>query len=64
MSERETFVENFLQAEGCALPDHCNGNTRMIVSLIGSIHDLQQQVTNLQEQIDELSKTVVSLRNS
>lgn len=64
MNDRESFIQNFLDTEGAALPDHPNANVRVTTSLIGAIYDLQQQVVDLKEQVDDLSKTVVHLRNS
>jgi hypothetical protein len=55
---REEFIENFIKTEaGLLIGDRgvLDAMTILTLSMIGSIHDLQQQIADLQEKIDERS---------
>lgn len=57
---REEFIKNYLRTEQLFIIDPSDGNckgselpeVRIILALIGSIYDLQQQIAQLQERID------------
>lgn len=60
---REEFVSAYLTAEGVGIigddgtrkplttDTHLEPTTRIVVALVGSIYDLQQQVAELQDQL-------------
>lgn len=61
---REQWVYDFLATLGVGLPDERDMGVRVMTASLRAIYDLQQQITTLQEQVDDLSATVVHLRNS
>lgn len=61
---REQWVMDFLFAIDVGVFNERDPAVMVMMESLRATYDLQQQVTNLQEQVDELSKTVVSLRNS
>ena len=51
---REEFIQNYIAAER-AMYYADNPTVRVMLALIGSIYDLQQQIAQLQEKLDERS---------
>lgn len=54
---KEDFVRNYTKAMHLEVWGQPNPNTKVILELIGSIYDLQQQIAELQEKVDESNQT-------
>lgn len=60
---RQEFYSEFLRKVEDD-PSESDFFVKYLRTVVDSFYDMQQQITNLQEQVDDLSTTIVHLRNS
>ena len=53
-NNRNNFIEDFIRAGRVVVYVDDDPTVKVILTLIGSIYDLQQQIAELQEKINEL----------